>query len=166
MIETACELTENRISGHEIKKILGFAREMIASPIEVLDGVNETIQYLSGKFKLMLITKGDLLDQETKLARSGLGKFFSNVEIVANKDKSSYHSILQRQHLNPKEFVMVGNSLKSDILPVLECGGKAIHIPYETEWFHEKVSDDDLIDKNYLTLESIIQLLDFDWKKI
>jgi putative hydrolase of the HAD superfamily len=163
MIETACQLSEGRITGSEILEIIGFARAMLATPIDLLDGVKETILGLQGKYRILLITKGDLFDQETKLARSGLGDYFEIVEVVANKDKLTYEKLLLRHKINPKEFVMVGNSLKSDILPVLEVGGKAVHIPYETEWFHEAVSDEELRGKDFTTLNNLSDLS--DWLK-
>jgi putative hydrolase of the HAD superfamily len=158
MIETACELSEGRITGKEINEIIGFARIMLASPIELLEGVSDAIQDLQDKYRIMLITKGDLFDQETKLARSGLGGYFDIVEIVANKDKSIYEKLLSRHKIDANEFVMVGNSLRSDILPVVECGGKAVHIPYETEWFHEAVSAKELRGKKFAKLDKISDL--------
>jgi putative hydrolase of the HAD superfamily len=158
MIETACELTEGRISGSKIQEIIGFAREMLESPIEVLDGVHETIAELAPNYSLMVITKGDLFDQEAKLARSGIGVYFRRIEIVSKKVRSTYDDILERNAVDPAEFVMVGNSLRSDILPVLETGARAVYIPYETEWFHEMVSEEEVHGKDFTTLGSIAEL--------
>jgi putative hydrolase of the HAD superfamily len=158
MIETACELTEGRVSGTEIREIIGLAREMLAAPIEVLDGVHETIEVLAPDFSLMVVTKGDLFDQEAKLARSGLGDYFDRVEIVSKKINTTYQDILDRNDIRSDEFVMVGNSLRSDILPVLEIGARAVYVPYETEWFHEKVSEDELREKDFATLASVAEL--------
>lgn len=158
MIETACELTEGRITGDKIKEIITFAKEMLASPIEVLDGVKETIEELSKEYRLMCITKGDLLDQEAKLARSGLGEYFDTLEIVPRKVAATYQAILKRHNLSKDEFVMVGNSLKSDILPVVEIGARAVFIPYESEWFHEAVSEEELQGKTFGQIEQISQL--------
>lgn len=163
MIETACELTEGRITGDKIKQIIGFAKEMLSSPIEVLDGVRETIESLAENYQLMVITKGDLLDQEAKLARSGLGDYFSAVEIVSRKDRKTYQNILNRRQISPNEFMMVGNSLKSDILPVVEIGATAVFVPYETEWFHERVTDDELNGKEFVKLDKFSDL--GDWVK-
>ncbi len=163
MVETAVELTEGRVKGFEIQEIITFAREMLASPIEVLDGVEETIKHLADDFHLMVITKGDLFDQESKLARSGLGEYFNDVEIVSQKNREIYQKITSHYKIEPKEFLMVGNSLKSDILPVLEIGSNAVHIPYETEWFHEMVSADDLKDRKIVQLNNISELL--NWVK-
>lgn len=161
MIETACELTEGRITGDKIKQIIQFAKEMLASPIEVLDGVKDTIESLSGEYRLMCITKGDLLDQEAKLARSGLGEYFDALEIVPRKVAQTYEDILRRHNISKDEFVMVGNSLKSDILPVIEIGAKAVFVPYETEWFHEAVSAEELEGKIFTTLDNISTLSDW-----
>jgi putative hydrolase of the HAD superfamily len=158
MIETACELTEGRITGDKIKQIINFGKEMLGSPIEVLEGVRATIEILSKNYRLMMITKGDLLDQETKLARSGLGDFFDAFEIVPRKDASIYRYILRRHQIRPEEFVMVGNSLKSDILPVVEIGARAVYVPYETEWFHERVTEEELAGKNFAQLAALSEL--------
>ena len=158
MIETAVELTENRVSGGEITEIIGFAREMLAAPVDLLDGVSETVEALHVDYRLMVVTKGDLFDQETKIARSGLGDFFEHVEIVSNKSKDVYKSLLARYVIEPEEFVMVGNSLKSDVLPVLEIGSNAVHIPYETEWFHERVEPNRLVRFDVHSLQTINML--------
>ena len=158
MIETAVELTEGRVSGSEIGDIIGYAKEMLASPIEVLDGVRETIEELSVSYRIMLISKGDLFDQESKLARSGLGDFFDEIEIVTQKNRKVYENITFKHEIQVESFVMVGNSLKSDILPVLELGSHAVHIPYETEWFHEAVEKEALIGKDFTELKNIRSL--------
>lgn len=155
MIETAYELTEGRISGAEVMEIIGYGREMLAMPIDVLPGVSETIETLAPDYRLMLITKGDLFDQEEKLARSGLGDHFNAVEIVSKKDRATYENILTRHSISPTEFVMIGNAMRSDILPVVEIGATAIHIPYETEWFHEAVSEEELKGKEFVRVENI-----------
>lgn len=163
MIETACELSEGRITGDKIKQIIGFAKEMLAAPIDVLEGVRETIEELSKNYRLMVITKGDLLDQETKLARSGLGDYFDAFEIVPRKDAKIYKYVMRRHEIQPEEFLMVGNSLRSDILPVLEAGAQAVFVPYETEWFHEKVADEELEGKKFGRVETMRELS--DWLK-
>ena len=137
MVETAIELTEGRISGHEIAHILGFAKEMLAAPVELLPGAADVVDQLGRDRRLLLITKGDLFDQETKLARSGLGGHFQQVEIVHEKDAAVYAAILDRHGIAPGDFLMVGNSLRSDILPVLAVGGQAAHVPYAITWQHE-----------------------------
>lgn len=158
MIETAIELTDGRVTGNEITEILETAKSMMASPIETLEGVRETVRALADRYRLMVITKGDLFDQESKIARSGLGDFFSAVEIVSEKTPAAYGSILRRHSIRSDRFLMVGNSLRSDILPVVEIGGNAVHIPYETEWFLDRVADEDLAGKPFATLGSILEL--------
>ena len=137
MIETAIELTEGRISGREIQSILNLAKKMVASDIQLLPHVAEAIPQLAQSYPLMIITKGDLLDQEAKIAKSGLGAYFRHIEIVSTKTRVTYETILKRHGIPPEQFLMVGNSLPSDILPVLEMGGHGVHIPYHITWTHE-----------------------------
>jgi putative hydrolase of the HAD superfamily len=137
MIETAVELTEGRISGADVQLMIDIARRMIAADVELLDHVDATIARLAGTHQLMVITKGDLRDQEAKIARSGLAAHFRQVEIVSDKSYASYAALLQRYAIAPERFLMVGNSLRSDILPVLELGASAVHIPYHLTWAHE-----------------------------
>ncbi len=137
MIETAVELTDGRVSGNDIQAIINLAKDMLNADIELLDGVSETIAALAQSHRLMVITKGDLLDQEKKIERSGLGKYFQRVEIVSDKTPASYARLLVEHSLEPQNFFMVGNSLRSDILPILELGGSAAYIPYEITWLHE-----------------------------
>ena len=137
MIETAIELTEGRISGREIQSILHLAKEMVSADIQLLPHVAEAIPQLAARTPLMIITKGDLLDQEAKIAKSGLGSYFRYVEIVSSKTRTTYETILNRHGIPPERFLMVGNSLPSDILPVLEMGGHGVHIPYHITWAHE-----------------------------
>lgn len=158
MVETAIELTEGRVTGDEIAWIVENAREMLRSPIDLLPGVVETVRLLSNRFKLMVITKGDLFDQETKIARSGLGDYFAEVEIVSEKNRDVYAGILSRRGIDPAGFVMVGNSMKSDVLPAAEIGAHAVHIPYETEWFLDRVDDAALNGRKFARLDSISEL--------
>jgi putative hydrolase of the HAD superfamily len=153
MIETAIELTESRITGREIQAIVDLGREMLAHPVDLLPQVMDTLAALQGHYRLMVITKGDLLDQEAKLARSGLDAFFSAVEIVSEKDEAVYRAILTRHTIAPTEFLMVGNSLRSDILPVVALGARAVHVPYATTWIHEHVEDVD--SSRFTTLEHL-----------
>ncbi len=155
MIETAIELTEGRIPGAEIQRILEWGREMLCAPIDLLGGVRETVEELARGRRLVLLTKGDLFDQENKLARSGLGPCFSAIEVVTEKTAASYRAILARHGVQADRFLMIGNSLRSDILPALEIGGSAIHIPYETTWVHDRVSAADLVGKEFVQLAEI-----------
>lgn len=158
MIETAVELTEGRVSGHEIKDIIGYAREMLEAPIEILEGAPQAVEELSGNYRLMVITKGDLFDQEAKISRSGLSGYFEEIEIVSRKTPAVYRKIAKRHSIQIDSFVMVGNSLRSDILPVLELGAMAVHVPYETEWFHERVDESDLKGKRFGSLRDLSEL--------
>lgn len=158
MIETALDLTESRITGAEVRRIVDWGHEMLHHPVELLEGVRETIQALSGDYRLMLLTKGDLFDQESKLARSGIGEHFHAVEIVSKKDAAAYRAIMQRHAVAPEQFVMVGNSLRSDVLPALEAGARAVHIPYFTTWAHEHLDEEALRGKEFAVLPTITDL--------
>lgn len=159
MIETALELTEGKISGTDIQRLVDFGKEMLEHPIDLLEGVKETIQQLSGQYKLMVITKGELFHQESKIARSGLADFFQHVEIVSEKSKKSYQKILDHYQINPKNFLMVGNSLRSDIIPICQCQAQAIHIPFHTTWVHEEVENHQLDGYEYQEIDNLRQLI-------
>ncbi len=137
MIETAIQLTDGRIAASDIQRIIDSAREMIVADLELLEHVPEALRALAKSHALMLITKGDLLDQERKIERSKLGDYFRFVEIVSDKSGDTYRSILEKHGSRAAQFLMVGNSLRSDILPVLELGGTAVYIPHELTWAHE-----------------------------
>ena len=136
-IETAIELTDGKFSPAEVRELLALGREMLNHPVELLDGAREVLERLAPDFRLVLITKGDLRDQERKLSKSGVAGFFHAVEIVSEKDKGAYARVFQRNGIEPEGFLMVGNSMKSDILPVLELGGAGVHVPYRITWDHE-----------------------------
>ena len=157
MIETAIEVTEGRIDTDDIQAIIDGAKEMLQHPVELLDGVAETVQALVKDYRVMVITKGDLFHQESKLARSGLVEDLWQVEIVAEKDEASYRRIFDRYGLDPATFVMVGNSVKSDILPVLALGGRAVHIEYEMTWEMEH-AEADKAHEGYWELDTIRDL--------
>jgi putative hydrolase of the HAD superfamily len=137
MIETAMELTDGQAPASVVREILAAGREMLAHPVETLPGVDEALARLSERYRLVLVTKGDLLDQERKLAASGLGELFAAAEIVSEKDRSTYDRVFARHGTGPAEAVMAGNSMKSDVLPALEAGAFAVHIPYAITWAHE-----------------------------
>ena len=155
MIETAIQLTEGRISGREIQVLLDEAKAMLSAKVETLPHVEEVIIKLQHDYRLMLITKGDLFDQESKLARSGLGDRFQMVEVVSEKNEETYRGLLERYGLEPSRFLMVGNSLKSDVAPVVGVGGNAVHVPYKTTWAHEKLEPGVLESSSYHQLEHI-----------
>jgi putative hydrolase of the HAD superfamily len=137
MIETAMELCDGDPPPRALREILAAGREMLAHPVETLPGVAETLASLADRYRLVLITKGDLMDQERKLAASGLGELFSGVEIVSEKDRTTYDRAFTRHGTGPEQAVMTGNSMKSDVLPALEAGAFAVHIPYHVTWAHE-----------------------------
>src|SRR4030081_2091630 len=141
MIETAIQVTRGKIPATDLEVILGWGKRMLREPTELLDGVEGALRELNGRYDLLLITKGDLFDQESKLARSGLAELFSGVEIVSEKNAATYRAILKRRSIKANEFVMVGNSLRSDVVPVVELGARAIHIPYPVTWHHEHVDE-------------------------
>lgn len=140
MIETAVDLTDGRIGGRDIQSLIDFGKAMLDHPVDLLDGVAEVVEALSGRHRLLLITKGDLFDQESKIARSGLAERFDAVEIVSEKDPDTYRRVLDRHGVEPGRFVMVGNSVRSDVLPVLAVGGHAVHVPYAITWAHEEAA--------------------------
>ena len=141
LVETAIEISDGDVRGHDIQAILDLGKALMEHPVELLDGVEDTVVALAERYKLMVITKGDLLHQETKLARSGLADRFWSVEIVSEKDLPTYERILERNDIAPGSFCMVGNSVRSDVLPVLELGGHAAHVPYHVTWELELVDD-------------------------
>ncbi len=155
MIETAVELTEGRVEGREIQQILEWGKYMLRARVQLLDHVEETIAQLAASSDLMIITKGDLLDQEAKVARSGLGRHFKHVEIVSGKTRDTYATILARYGVEPSRFMMVGNSLRSDILPVVELGGVAVYIPHPLTWAHEAQVDAEIDRDRYVQLDHI-----------
>jgi putative hydrolase of the HAD superfamily len=137
MIETALRATEGKITSAEINQILDIGKTLLTMPIQLLEGVENVLQKLQGSYKLILITKGDLLDQERKLEKSGLIDYFHHIEIMSDKHENNYKKLLARLDIKPEEFLMVGNSIKSDILPVINIGAKAVHVPFEVTWQHE-----------------------------
>ncbi|RZK01510.1 MAG: HAD family hydrolase [Flavobacterium sp.] len=160
MIEAAMKISNKTISIQVVDKILEYGKELLQRPIELLDGVEETLQALHGKYKLVVATKGDLLDQRRKLHNSGLGHYFHHIEVMSDKQEKDYHDLLGRLEVQPEEFFMIGNSLKSDVLPVLGIGGHAVHIPFHTTWAHEKI-DHEVKHNNFRALEKITEVLPF-----
>ena len=158
MVETAVELTEGRITGNEIQTILDFGKAMLEMPAQLIDNVQRVIHELSHAHTLMLITKGDLFDQERKIAQSGLAQHFTHVEILSNKDEVDYQRVLDRYSLAADRFLMIGNSLRSDVLPIIAIGGQAVHIPYQITWQHELATKEEQAKHDYHQLETIAQL--------
>ena len=139
MVEAALKISNYTIDHATLMRILDLGKEMLEKPIELLPDVESTLSALKGRYKLILATKGDLLDQERKLEKSGLSNYFNQIEILSDKQVKNYSDLIDQLEIDPSEFLMVGNSLKSDVLPLLELGAKAIHIPFHTTWAHELV---------------------------
>lgn len=158
MIEAALEVTDGQITGSEIEGILDLGRQMLTAEVELFEHAEETLAKLSAGYDLMLITKGDVFEQGNKVERSGLTRYFRYVEIVGEKTAASYRAILERHKLNAERFLMVGNSLKSDVLPVLEVGGRAVYIPYAHTWIHERVMEGGIAQDGYYELEHLREL--------
>lgn len=158
MIETGLSLTNHQLNGKAVEKVLNIGKELLEKPVELLPQVEEVLQSVHGRYKLVVATKGDLKDQHRKLHDSGLGHYFHHIEVMSDKTDLDYQKMLGRLDIKPEEFMMVGNSLKSDILPVLNIGGQAIHIPYHTTWEYEKI-DFEITHPNFKALEKIIDIL-------
>jgi putative hydrolase of the HAD superfamily len=158
MLETAIELSDGRIPAADLQVILGWGKRMLTAPTELIAGVEDALRDASARYSLLLITKGDLFDQESKLARSGLGDLFTGVEILSDKTIDSYRSVLRRRDIKPGEFVMVGNSLRSDIVPVVALGARAVHVPYHVTWHHEHVPEASLPRDGWHRLDTIAGL--------
>ena len=158
MIETAIEITDGKIPASDLQVILEWGKRMLREPTELLEGVHETLVDVSRNHELLLITKGDLFDQESKLARSGLAERFAGVEILSDKNVDSYRRVLSRRGIDAGEFVMVGNSLRSDVMPVVELGARAVHIPYHITWHHEHLDEASLPATGWHRLQAIRDL--------
>jgi putative hydrolase of the HAD superfamily len=158
MIEAALKISNNTISNEIVEKIIQYGKELLEKPIELIEGVEETLESLREKYKLVVATKGDLLDQRRKLHNSGLGSFFHHIEVMSDKQEKDYSDLVNRLDIKPSEFLMIGNSLKSDVLPVLGIGGHAIHIPFHTTWAHERI-DYKVEHENFKDFERISQVL-------
>ena len=161
MIELAIELSNGQVSNEIISKILQIGKDMINKPIELLDGVEDVLKSLSKDYKLIVATKGDLLDQERKLEKSGLLQYFHHIEVLSEKQESNYEKLLKHLDINPSEFLMVGNSLKSDILPLINIGAEAIHVPFHTTWLHEEVTKNETDGVEYNTIKSLTEILKY-----
>lgn len=158
MIEAALKVSDNTISNGAIEKIIGFGKDLLNEPIELLDNVKEVLEALQPHYRIVVATKGDLLDQERKLKKSGLLNYFHHIEVMSEKGQEDYLKLIKHLDINPYEFLMIGNSLKSDIIPVLNIGGHAIHIPFHTTWAHEHV-ETNLEHENFRQAEGLKDVL-------
>lgn len=158
-IETASRITEDKIDFSVVNQIIAIGQRLLGRPIILLDQVEETLKALHGTYKLIVATKGDLLDQERKLANSGLEHYFHHVEIMSRKSDDDYRKLIRHLDCEPKEFMMIGNSLKSDVIPVVELGGVGVHIPYVTTWAHERV-ETEFEHENFYAVKELTEILD------
>ncbi len=160
MVESALQLSNNKVSQATIGEILNLGKDMLRQPVELLDGVKEVLRELSKNYRLIVLTKGDLLDQERKLERSGLSEFFHHVEVLSDKKEENYIHLLNHLEIDVNEFLMIGNSLKSDVLPLIEIGAQAVHVPFHTTWQHEEVKIEDG-DYTYLKINKLSDIVEY-----
>jgi len=158
MIEVALKVTDNNISGKGIEQIITIGKDLLQKPVELMPNVENVLQELHGNYKLVMATKGDLKDQHRKLHDSGIGHYFHHIEVLSDKTELDYEKMLGRLDCNAEDFLMVGNSLKSDILPIINLGGFGIHVPYATTWEYEKI-DFEIEHENFLALTNIKDVL-------
>jgi len=158
MMETALKISENRVEPSVLQEIIRLGKALLDKPIELLDGVKSALSTLQNHYKLVLATKGDLLDQERKLLKSGLNPFFHHIEIMSNKQKEDYGKLIRHLDIAPEEFLMVGNSLPSDIIPVVKLGGFGIHVPFHTTWQHEQIAQHNLDNSRYREIEKLSEI--------
>lgn len=159
MLECALVLSNYQLPPETLGKIIAIGKEMLEKPIQILDGVEEVLESLQGKYKLIVATKGDLLDQERKLEKSNLLHYFHHIEVMSDKKEKDYLKLVKHLDIVPGQLLMIGNSLKSDVLPLLEIGAKAIHIPFHTTWIHEEVSLAEAQQLDFKTLRNIKELI-------
>jgi len=158
MIETAIRISGKTMNVELVEKIMDYGKEMLGKPIELIDGVEDTLKALHGKYRLVVATKGDLKDQHRKLHDSGLGHYFHHIEVMSDKQQLDYTKLVNRLDIQPEEFFMIGNSLKSDVIPVLEIGGHACHIPFHTTWLHEQI-EHNVEHQNFRQASAISEIL-------
>jgi len=161
MVESAIEISNGSVSNKTLSSILNIGKSMLNQPVELLDGVEDVLKTLSKKYRLILATKGDLLDQERKLEKSGLTDYFHHIEVLSDKKEANYSKLLNHLDINPSEFLMIGNSLKSDILPLVNIKAHAIHVPFHTTWAHEQVTEEETNGKAYKTVSSLRDIIKF-----
>jgi len=159
MVETAIHISDGKIPARSLDRIISIGREMLEKPVVLLDGVTEVLEALRNRYRLVMATKGDLLDQERKLRKSGLEKYFHHIEIMSEKKENDYQKLIRHLDIKPERFMMIGNSLRSDVMPVVNIGGTGVHVPFHTTWEHEKI-EVELKSDRFIALERITQLTD------
>ncbi len=160
MIETAIEVTDGTIQGHELEAIIDYTKDTLSADVQLIPGAEQTVSELSGEYKLIMITKGDLFEQDRKVKLSGLADYFEHIEIVSDKSSAGYLGLLEKHRIKPREFLMVGNSLRSDILPVVAIGAQAVYIPYPDTWEHENTIEESFDETSFYRIGTIDQLPD------
>lgn len=164
MISAANSISNRQAGSALIGEIIELGKTLIDAPMELLPGVSDVLETLHGDYRMIVATKGDLLDQERKLKKSNLEDYFHHVEIMSDKNPESYRKLVRHLDIKPEEFLMIGNSLKSDVVPVLDIGADAIHIPAQATWAHEHISDTSKI-QPYLTLDNFDDLIEVFYKQ-
>jgi len=159
MIETASQIAKEELTTDIVNEIISIGKSMLRKPVELFKNVASTLEVLKQKYRLVLVTKGDLLDQERKLEKSGLENYFHHIEVMSDKHEANYKQLIQHLDIRPEEFVMIGNSLRSDILPVKKIGAHAIYIPYDLTWQHETVDAHDLHKIEFDTVSEISEVI-------
>ncbi|SHG15204.1 HAD family hydrolase [Dysgonomonas macrotermitis] len=160
MIEAALKISENKISHEALSQIVEIGKGIMQKPVELLDGVEHVLTRLNGRYKLVVVTKGDLLDQERKLKGSALEHFFHHVEIVSDKQKDDYSKLLKQLDCHPDNFLMIGNSMKSDIVPVLDIGAHAAYVPFHSTWAHE-ATEQKVFNPRLIRIDTIAEILPY-----
>jgi putative hydrolase of the HAD superfamily len=160
LIETSLVITEKKVRPEQVEAIIEIGKRLLQKDVILLDGVENLLKKLYGKFRLVVASKGDLLDQERKLKKSGLLKYFHHIEIMTNKGEKNYRELLEHLDVRPQRFMMVGNSLRSDILPVIRLGGFAVHVPYYTTWEHEQMDPAEIKSDRFFELKKIHEVLE------
>lgn len=160
MVESALELSNNQVSQQTIGEILDLGKKMLLEPVELLDDVKTVLEQLKDDYRLIVLTKGDLLDQERKLEKSGLSEYFHHVEVLSDKKEENYSQLLEHLQIDVKDFLMIGNSLKSDVLPLVNIGAQAVHVPFHTTWQHEEVKIEEN-DNSYLKISKLSDILEY-----
>lgn len=157
MIESAYKISKGTVNQKVIDRITIIGKELLTKPIELIDDVEDVLEELKSKYKLVVATKGDLKDQHRKLHHSGLGPYFHHIEVMTDKEEIDYQKLLGRLDVRPEEFIMIGNSLRSDVLPVLELGGHAVHVPFHTTWLHEHI-EHEINHPNFKTIKKLSEV--------
>lgn len=157
MIEATHAITKGTATNKVIQEVINIGKDLLTKPVELLDDVEDVLKELQQKYKLVVATKGDLKDQHRKLHKSGLGSYFHHIEVMTDKEEVDYEKLLNRLDIKASEFIMIGNSLRSDVLPVLELGGHAVHIPFHTTWLHEHV-DHEIIHHNFMSIKKLSEV--------